>query len=51
VGDYTRALIRECAPGGGWCLGSGNSIADYVPVEKYAAMLEAGWAAGKYPIG
>jgi uroporphyrinogen decarboxylase len=50
VRGYTRELIRECAPGGGWCLGSGNSIADYVPVDKYAAMLEAGRAFGKYPI-
>ena len=50
VRDYTRGMIRECAPGGGWCLGTGNSVADYVPVENYAAMLEAGREFGSYPM-
>ena len=28
--------------GGGYALGSGNSIANYVPVENYLAMLDEG---------
>lgn len=50
VRAYTRGMIRECAPGGGWCLGTGNSVADYVPLANYAAMLEAGREFGSYPI-
>ncbi len=50
VRGYTRGMIRDCAPGGGWCLGTGNSVADYVPVANYAAMLEAGREFGSYPV-
>lgn len=39
---YTRRMIDECAPGGGWALGSGNSFPDYVPVRNYIAMLDEG---------
>jgi uroporphyrinogen decarboxylase len=35
-------------PGGGYALGSGNSIANYIPAENYIAMLEEGWRAGRY---
>jgi len=48
---YVRRIIRECAPGGGYCLGSGNSVTNYVKVENYLAMLEEGLGYGKYPIG
>jgi uroporphyrinogen decarboxylase len=34
VRAHTRFLIEKCAPGGGWALGTGNSVADYVPVVK-----------------
>jgi len=41
-----RARVREtleaCMPGGGYCLGSGNSIANYVPVDSFIAMLDEG---------
>ncbi len=40
---YVRSIIEECAPGGGYALGSGNSVANYVKVENYLAMLEEGW--------
>ena len=36
----TRALIDTVAPGGGFVLGSGNSIADYVPLANYRAMQD-----------
>jgi uroporphyrinogen decarboxylase len=48
VRTHTRLLIEKCAPGGGWALGSGNSIANYVPVENLLAMLEEGFVAGRY---
>ena len=44
--DELRARVREvldaCQSGGGFCLGSGNSIANYVPLENYLIMLDAG---------
>ena len=43
-------LIAECAPGGGWCLGTGNSVASYIPLANYVAMLEEGRAVGSYPV-
>ena len=40
---YVRRILDECVPGGGYVLGSGNSVANYVRVENYLAMLEEGW--------
>ncbi len=34
-----RALIDHCAPRGHYLAGSGNSIASYVPLENYIAMI------------
>lgn len=45
---HTRFLIETCAPGGGWALGSGNSIPNYVPVKNLLAMLDEGYLSGKY---
>lgn len=42
VKDYTLKVLEACAPGGGYALGSGNTITNYIPVENYLAMLEAG---------
>jgi len=44
---YVRKVLEGCAPGGGYALGSGNSVADYVPLENFLAMLEEGlkWGA------
>lgn len=36
------------APGGGWLLGSSNSIPDFVPVENYRSLLAAGLKYGVY---
>jgi uroporphyrinogen decarboxylase len=38
----TREIIEACAPSGRWALGSGNSFANYIPVEAYQAMLDVG---------
>jgi len=44
----TRKLIEDCAPGGGWALGTGNSVANYIPLRNYLAMLAEGRASGAY---
>ena len=48
VRAYTRRTIEACMPGGGWALGSGNSIANYIPVRNFMAMLDEGWKCGRY---
>lgn len=44
--DTIRARVRDtlkvCQPGGGYCLGTGNSVANYIPVDHYLAMLDEG---------
>jgi len=47
VRAHTRFLIERCAPGGGWALGTGNSVANYVPVENFLAMVDEGLRAGQ----
>jgi uroporphyrinogen decarboxylase len=37
-----RETLDVCMPGGGYCLGTGNSVANYIPVENYLAMLDEG---------
>jgi len=50
--DQIRARVRrtldQCMPGGRYCLGSGNSVANYVPMDHYLAMVDEGrrYAAG-----
>jgi len=39
---YVRHVLDECAPGGGYCLGTGNSVANYVNLENYLTMLDEG---------
>ena len=34
--------LETCMPGGGYVLGTGNSVANYIPVENYLAMLDEG---------
>jgi uroporphyrinogen decarboxylase len=43
-----RAKAAALAPGGGWLLGSSNSIPDFVPVENYRALLAASLKYGRY---
>ena len=50
VEEEVKRLLREVGPGGGYCLGSGNSVPDYVPLENYKAMTRACLKYGKYPI-
>ena len=46
-----QGCIREVAPGGGFAIGSSNSIPDYVPLENYRALVAASLEFGRYPIG
>ena len=39
---YVRNILDECMYGGRYALGSGNSIANYIPVKNYFIMLEEG---------
>jgi len=40
--NYVRGILDECMSGGRYALGSGNSIANYIPIENYLIMLEEG---------
>jgi len=42
IRQYTRAVLDECGPGGGYALGCGNTVANYVPAENFLAMLDEG---------
>ena len=39
---YVRNIIDECNEGGGYALGSGNSVANYVPLRNFLVMLDEG---------
>ena len=45
-----KELLRDAAPGGGFALGSGNSVPNWAKFENYMAMREAGLNHGRYPI-
>ena len=49
--DQVRQRVREtleaCMPGGGYCLGTGNSVANYIPLDNYLAMLDEGRRFGR----
>ncbi len=52
--EEVRALVqkrlREIAPGGGYGLGSGNSVPNWARFENFQAMRETALQFGKYPI-
>lgn len=37
-----RETLDACHGGGGYCLGTGNSVANYIPLDNYLAMLDEG---------
>lgn len=37
-----RQTLDVCMPGGGYCLGAGNTVANYIPLENYLVMLDEG---------
>jgi len=48
VDVVVKKLIDNVAVGGGYCLGSGNSIPEYVKIENYRAMIHAAHFYGSY---
>ncbi|MDD5598393.1 MAG: uroporphyrinogen decarboxylase family protein, partial [Victivallaceae bacterium] len=48
VAESVKERLNELKPGGGYLLGSSNSVCDYVKPENYAAMLNTNWLEGKY---
>jgi uroporphyrinogen decarboxylase len=42
VRKRTRDVLEVCYPGGGYCLGSGNWVTEYIPIDNYLAMLDEG---------
>jgi uroporphyrinogen decarboxylase len=45
-----RERIRALAPGGGYAVGSSNTVAHYVPLENFETMLRSTRQYGRYPI-
>ncbi len=50
ISSYVKLLLKECAPGGGYFMSSGNSVVPQVPIRKYMAMLRTFWRYRSYPI-
>jgi len=42
IRERVRDTLNICLPGGGYCLGTGNSVANYIPLDNYLAMLDEG---------
>ncbi len=47
VRERVRDTLDVCMPGGGYCLGTGNTVANYVPLDSYLAMLDEGRQFGR----
>lgn len=50
IENRVKELLRDVAPGGGFALGSGNSVPAWAKFENYMAMRETGLKYGAYPI-
>jgi len=42
IRQRVRETLDICMPGGGYCLGTGNSVANYIPLDNYLAMVDEG---------
>jgi uroporphyrinogen decarboxylase len=42
VRHRTREILKVCGKGGGYVLSTGNSVANYIPLRNYLAMLDEG---------
>jgi len=42
IRQRVRETLDVCQPGGGYCLGTGNTVANYIPVQNYLVMLDEG---------
>lgn len=50
IRTQVKHLLQFVAPGGGYIMGSGNSIPKWTKIENYQAMLSITQEFGKYPI-
>lgn len=50
IEQQVKWLLKEIAPGGGYCVSSSNSIPNYVRLENYLAMIDTVKKYGNYPI-
>jgi uroporphyrinogen decarboxylase len=50
VENYVKNLIVQVAPGGGYCVGSGNSVPHWASFDNFLAMRETALKYGGYPI-
>ena len=44
--EVLKTLCDVGMPCGGYCLGTGNSVTNYIPLDNYLAMLDEGWLYG-----
>jgi uroporphyrinogen decarboxylase len=42
IRQRVRFTLTKCMPGGGYCLGTGNSVTNYIPLDSYLTMLDEG---------
>lgn len=42
VRQRVRDTLHDCQPGGGYCLGTGNTVANYLNLDNYLAMIDEG---------
>jgi uroporphyrinogen decarboxylase len=47
VRERVRRTLEICQPSGGYLLGTGNSVANYLPLDNYLAMLDEGRRYGR----
>ena len=40
---YCRSILDHCMPKGRYAFGTGNTVANYVPIENYMIMMEEGY--------
>ena len=50
IEELVKRNLKEIAPGGGYVVGSSNSVPEYIPVENYNAMVKTALKLGRYPI-
>ena len=41
--SYCRNILEKCMSGGRYAYGTGNSVANYIPIENYLLMMEEGY--------
>ena len=40
IRQRVRDTLDVCMPGGGYCMGTGNTVANYIPLQNYLTMLD-----------